>query len=79
MIQAELSLLMMDEDSDKKKHFSLDKLMEDSAGKKKKKKKLGKNKKVKDEDDFQVRESPNSSFQSHTCFNPFALRKAKTP
>lgn len=52
--KAELSLLMMDEEMDKKKHFSLDKLVEDSGGKKKKKKKLDKDKKTKDEDDFQV-------------------------
>ena len=44
----------MDEDDDKK-HFSLDKLIEDSSGKKKKKKKrLDKEKKRKEEDEFQV-------------------------
>ena len=47
---------MMEEGDDSKKHFSLDKLIEDSSGKKKKKKKkLEKQKKQKDEDDFKVR------------------------
>ena len=47
---------MMEERDDSKKHFSLDKLIEDSSGKKKKKKKkLEKQKKQKDEDDFKVR------------------------
>ena len=54
--QAELSLLVMDEDADSKKHFSLDKLIEESSGKKKKKnKKLEKQKKEKNEEEFQVR------------------------
>ena len=45
----------MDEDADSKKHFSLDKLIEESSGKKKKKnKKLEKQKKEKDNEEFQV-------------------------
>ena len=47
---------MMDEQNDNKKHFSLDKLIEDSSGKKKKKKKekLEKKRKGNDEENFEV-------------------------